>query len=498
MSTAETPSVAALCASQATRQGRPLSRWGAAAFYLFIAVLALAPYPLGSNRPWSWSLLSLLIALCWLLWSVSVWRESQSVSALTRGFAGPLVLAGLALIWGGVQILPFVPHAWEHPLWRMASGVLGTKMAGTISVAPWHTATELMKLATYAMAAWLARSFCGRTGRAGRLLDSLILIGVLYAVYGFVLVLLGQSQFQLFYGMRAVREARDLSGPFVNHNSFATYSGLIALCAGARLVSGGWQEISWLRGAGRIAVAAVHYVLGRGVLWFVATVLTLSAVIATGSRGGNFATLSALAAMLGAGMMLAAQEAPLKFAVTTGLVVCAGIALLFAMNGAYLISHLDDMAATGLNQNMRFLFWDAALRMVRDAPLLGLGLGTYQTTYPLYSAATVPFVVDKAHNDYLELAAGWGLPAALLWWSALLWLLGICARGIFKRRRNRLYPMVALGAGILVGIHANFDFSLQMPAVALTFAAILGVGLAQALPTRKAHDWSDPELELGP
>jgi hypothetical protein len=96
------------------------------------------------------------------------------------------------------------------------------------------------------------------------------------------------------------------------------------------------------------------------------------------------------------------------------------------------------------------------------------------------------------------LAAGWGLPAALLWWSSLLWLMGICARGILTRRRNRLYPLVAMGAGILVGIHANFDFSLQMPAVALTFAAILGVGVAQAFPTRKVHGWSDPDLELGP
>jgi O-antigen ligase len=348
------------------------------------------------------------------------------------------------------------------------------------------------------MVAWLARVFCIKTGRAQWLLDCLILIGVLYATYGFVLVLLKQSQFQLFYGMSAVRGARDLSGPFVNHNSFATYSGLIALCAAGRLVSGGWREIGHLHRIGKIATATIQYLMGRGALWLAATILTLSAVIATGSRGGNFATLCALATMLGAGMMLAGREAPIRLAVIAGLIASAGIALLFAMNGAYLASHLDDMAAVGLNQNMRFLFWDAALRMVADAPLRGLGLGTYQTMYPSYSTALVPFVVDKAHNDYLELAAGWGLPAALLWWSALLWLMVICARGIFTRRRNQLYPLVALGAGILVGVHANFDFSLQMPAVAATFAAILGLGLAQAFRTGRTRGWPDSDQEPGP
>src|SRR5581483_2739819 len=113
-----------------------------------------------------------------------------------------------------------------------------------------------------------------------------------------------------------------------------------------------------------------------------------------------------------------------------------------------------------------------------------LGLGTFQAAYPHYARVAVPFVIDKAHNDYLELAAGWGIPAAVCWWAALLWLAALCVRGIFARKRNRAYPLLALGAIVLVGIHALFDFSLQIPAIATTFAAILGLGVAQAFPTR--------------
>jgi len=92
----------------------------------------------------------------------------------------------------------------------------------------------------------------------------------------------------------------------------------------------------------------------------------------------------------------------------------------------------------------------------------------------------MPFIMDKAHNDYLELAAGWGLPATLAWWGAFVWLVAICWRGFFYRRHDRVYPALAVAASILVAIHSLFDFSLQMPAISLTYAAILGVGIAQA------------------
>ena len=122
--------------------------------------------------------------------------------------------------------------------------------------------------------------------------------------------------------------------------------------------------------------------------------------------------------------------------------------------------------------------------MIADAPWFGLGLGTFQDAYPLYASQVLPFVMDKAHCDYLEFAAGIGLPAAIAWWIAIAWLTLLCLRGVRVRRRNRLYPLVAVAASVLVAVHSSVDFSLQLPAVALLYATILGLGVAQALPTR--------------
>jgi len=473
-----------------------VSRYELVSFILLLLILAWAPFPLGSNRPWAWSLLSLLIASSWLLWSISAWRHPDTARGLARGLLMPWILALLALAWGVVQVLPVVPQAWAHPAWRMAAEALGKPLAGVISLSPWRTVTDVMKLGSYLMVAWLARVHGARNERAAMLLGGLIVIGACYIVYGFALTSLGQSQFSIFYGLTARSEVRNLAGPFVNHNSYATYAGLIALAAGVKLVGDGWSEIAIVVGARRLALTALHYVFGHGGVWLAAALLALSAVIATGSRGGNFATFSALAVLLVLSIALAFRQARGGHAVGVTLFVGAGLIGLFAISGAFLGARLDDMSASGLTDDTRLMLWNAALRMIHDAPLTGQGLGTYQLAYPFYAQRMMPFIMDKAHNDYVELAAGWGLPAAILWWLALAWLIGLCVRGVLVRRRYRVYPMLAVGASILVGVHSIFDFSLQMPAIAVTFAAILGLGVAQAFPAR-AHDRSKPAGERG-
>src|SRR5215471_21232106 len=74
-------------------------RWTeGAAFWLLIGLIAWAPFPLGSNRPWSWSLLTALVACAWIIWSFSVWQTSENLRPLRR-MAVPLTLSGLTLLW---------------------------------------------------------------------------------------------------------------------------------------------------------------------------------------------------------------------------------------------------------------------------------------------------------------------------------------------------------------------------------------------------------------
>ena len=455
-----------------------------ASFALFVITLAWAPFPLGSNRPWAWSLLCLLVALSWLFWLISVWTTPLAIGRAAQGLVGPIMLGLAALSWGLLQVLPIVPSGWTHPVWQLAQGVLGRPIGATISLDGWHSGTELMKLSTYAMAAWLARVYAQRSDRALRLLQALIAIGACYAAYAIVMTSLGLPQFDVFYA--GLPASHDLSGPFVNRNSYATYAGLMALCAGVRLVGAGASQVVTGRGARTLVMSLTQYIFGRGVPYLAAAVLTLSTLIATGSRAGNLATVAGLVSLLA--LALASRRGQWYWTAAISAAVVAGLVVLFVVNGDLIASRFNDISSVGTADDVRVMLWNAALRMIYHAPLLGQGLGTFIDAYPIYSDTMTRFVMDRAHNDFLEFAAGLGVPGAVLWWTSLGWLAVLCVRGAAIRRRNRSYPTLAVAATVLVAVHSAFDFSLQMPAISLTYAAILGLGVAQAFPTRRGDD----------
>ena len=159
---------------------------------------------------------------------------------------------------------------------------------------------------------------------------------------------------------------------------------------------------------------------------------------------------------------------------------------IFELSGAKFVERLANLDTT---TEGRFLVWSDTLGAIADHLWIGSGFGTFEDIFPLYrSAANDEFVWDKAHNDYLELLLTLGLPAALAIFAAFLLIGWRCLRGVFERRRNSVFSMVAVSAIVLVSIHAGFDFSLQIQAVALVFAMLLGIGLAQSYSEARAID----------
>jgi O-antigen ligase len=129
----------------------------------------------------------------------------------------------------------------------------------------------------------------------------------------------------------------------------------------------------------------------------------------------------------------------------------------------------------------------AVLRAIGDNWLTGTGYGSFGDIFPLYQPLNVVGYVDLAHNDYLENALELGVPAAVLLVAAVLYLACCCLVGVFRRRRDVIYPLAGTAATVMVGVHSAFDFSLQIPAVTVTYAVLLGIGVAQSTGTRAAR-----------
>ena len=224
---------------------------------------------------------------------------------------------------------------------------------------------------------------------------------------------------------------------------------------------------------------------GRLGLEIAGFVLLLTATVLTLSRAGVTATLIALVLGLLLTRLRASQaRGGLGATLVLLIAVAAGAAVLQASGAAVVERLLETDIATG----------GPACRSITTPGRGNLptmrswepALGPFRTSSrSIATRRSLPTTIwDKAHNDYLEVLLGLGLPAGFAIVLGIAILVLRCLRGAFERRRNSHMPMAAALAGVLVGIHAFFDFSLQIQAVAMTFAVILGIGVAQSVSDR--------------
>ena len=180
----------------------------------------------------------------------------------------------------------------------------------------------------------------------------------------------------------------------------------------------------------------------------------------TGSRGGFFATLGgALTFLLLAGVRGRKNAVALGFGLlTVGLAVGAA----FFNYGDFLA---DRLTTQGLASDHRLAVYALTWGSIADAPLLGFGDGTFKEIFPMYRDKSIAFISfwDKAHNSYLELLQGLGVPVALLFLAAIVFLAGRCVVAALTRRHSITAPLAASAATVIVGLHAFVDFSLQNP-----------------------------------
>jgi O-antigen ligase len=127
-------------------------------------------------------------------------------------------------------------------------------------------------------------------------------------------------------------------------------------------------------------------------------------------------------------------------------------------------------------------------RSILDAPLLGYGYGTFADVFPMFRDHSVGTwgKWEMAHSTYLEVFQGLGLLFGSMLIASVALLVLRCVKGAMRRQANETMPCVAASVAFLLAIHTLVDFSLQMQAIAITFMAVLGAGVAQSESSRLA------------
>lgn len=465
-------------------------------FWCFTLLVCLAPLPFGGNLPWAWSLLALLLGGLALLWGLTG-LVSRGLVTLRGRRSLPYAVAMLLLtLWYLLQAAPITPAAWQDAAWAEAAAALGIAPGGALSLTPDRTLTGLMRLLSYGASLWLALHLLRRRRRAAQFLWALTAAGVAYALYGLV-EHLGGGRTVLWLEKTSYFES--LTSTFINRNAYAAYAGLgLVIVTGLLLHRLGSLWVP--RGQGwRLALVSAMDGLGVGVWLLLGAFLVLvTALLLTGSRGGLLATAVGLAGIA----LLVGQRSRRRGFVALGLLLTLGL-FAWQQSGGLVTERLTQLpaAAPALEpgeRGDRLALYALAARLIAKQPLAGTGLGSFPSVYlaargPEFGLADVTHV--RVHNSYLEVLLESGLPAGLLLLAlpALAFFLQVRALG--QAGVERRFPAIAAAATLLFAAHSLIDFSLQLPGIAITYAALLGLGVAQSYPHRQPRP-TGPETPL--
>ncbi|HEY9215070.1 MAG TPA: O-antigen ligase family protein [Ancylobacter sp.] len=449
-----------------------------ALFVGLLLVLAWVPFWLGSNRPIAWGINAALFGLLTVAFEIGLLVGGARHPVAPRRLWWALVMFAGLVGWIVFQISPWAPAAWQAAFWQMAGDLLagvpgvGT-VEGRISVIPDQGIIGLVRLLTCAAAFYLALQLCRDRARAEMFPLAMVAIATAYALYGIVQLLFFPMTL-LWIDKPAYFES--VTSTFINRNSYATYAGIGLVIALGVLIDAYRRA-----GAGRDApfvhrVAAVVEITGRrGLVLMVAAAIIAIALFWTTSRAGTVSSLIGALVLLLFVVTLMRRRLVL---VAIVLVALAGLIGVLVMYGDSVAERLSEEGGSDMRLAITSRTFEAAL----DVMWTGFGYGSFDRMFAVYRNTDTWVTVhwDKAHNTYVEMLFDLGFPAAIAFGLMVLGLLLTVFVNLLGRDSRPMLSLTALAVSAAVFSHAALDFSLQIQAVAITYWALLGAGLAQS------------------
>jgi len=274
---------------------------------------------------------------------------------------------------------------------------------------------------------------------------------------------------------------REATGTFINHNHFAGFLNMVIPLAVGVLFFGFSTRVR------------KHGLQSEVYSWVWIGIIGVSlmalAIFLSLSRAGSATLLGTLAFLAALILITRRRRSQRTFSsIIPVVIILLSLLLAFGLGLDALMTRFSRLE--GSWQDRSTVYRDT-LRLISDNPLAGIGPGMYQWRFRSYQTLSAATWWKHAHSDYLQVAAEWGIPAALMFWGFVVWSLCKSVRGFLVARS-------AWGKGILLGtagaivsilIHGLVDFNLHIPANLMVFCVFLGLvwRLDQARPERALY-----------
>jgi len=367
-----------------------------------------------------------------------------------RGLGGPALCLLVLLLAALLNLTAMVP-AGPHPIWS----IVGEKGAGAIN----RTQTWLsLVLLGGVICSFLIGVALGDGRRRGALcLSAIVCGGMIYGCWAFIDNVVAPD----------LHAFGRMSAGLLSPNVAGSVFGMLTILAMAMM----FVRLDLL-GADR----RFDKMMKALALPLAAAMIAGTNVLLTQSRGALAVTGLCLCLLLiWEGVLRRSRSGVGAGAVAVILLLALAIPVL--RSGIDVAERSTDLSAGSLS---RMEIWEAHWQMVRAAPWMGYGLGSFDDVNQMVlTSANYASLwnVHSMHNFYLQ----WIEEAGIIGAGALFLAIALVLKAILAGAAYRGEGVWLRGvfvAGLAVLLHGVSDFALSVPAVEMLWAGVLGVGFA--------------------
>jgi len=437
-------------------------------FYALLVLLIWLPVPLGSNRPWAWSIVEIysfvmLISWLWLFASDYDFRQLKPYRTLLFIFAFIQLWVFLQQVSMPIQWLQSIaPDIAKH--FESAGAD-----SGSLSLDPSKTFVQWVKGCSYLALLFLTLVLTHNEKRLRLLAYVMIITGLIQAVYGALLVLT-ETNHLLFADKRSYGLA---TGSFMYRNHFANFM-MMTLSLGIGMLVANLSSAKRGNIRGHM-LKWVNTLLSSKALLRIGLILMVIALVMSRSRMGNTAFFISMTLCSLFALAFMKQK-------TRGLIWLFGSLLVidvFIVSSWFGLEKVRErIEATSAEAETRDEVVLYGIELIKQHPITGTGAGSFYSSFPSVTGPGVKLYYNFAHNDYLQFAIEYGLPATLLLGFLVLQSFAHAQYALRNRHRSLMKGMGFAAMMAIIGqlIHISVDFTLQPPANAIYFIVILAIG----------------------
>lgn len=457
--------------------------------WLLIALLTFMPLALGVVEPWSETVTLAATMVLALLLAV---RQARSDARTLWTWAYVPMLLFLAL--AGLQLIPLRENivGWISPgTLSLKSRLLGAGAASrglTLSFYPHATRHDLSVILVAGVVFLTVLHVHNSAAQIKRLLATIAIIGGCVGALALLEYLTGT--FKVYWTIPTPRAHMRPNGTFILYNNYTQFMNL-SMGAALALLLVRSREMSFGRGVSISNLAARWREPEYRFIGWLATVLAIGviSIFLSMSRAGMISLMIALVLTL----VSLARRRNLRAHLWIVIAIAAvgGMALLYVgfdtvSTRLATLYRLPDPSG-GRMQIIRDVWQESFPRF----PLVGMGLGTFEMTYPMFDRSNIAQVAVHADSDYIQALHEMGAIGVCL----ILLFIAVIAVNYFRATRSgrRSICLAAFGLGyglIAVLIQSGSDFGQHLPSIAalsaVSCALLIRLGRWPVSPSRSA------------